>query len=98
MQAVKKCLKEKTCFRHVFFDCKKLIGQRERASKRPPEREKQRLRGGSSEIRTQQERNRRERGKVSGRRVRREESYRKGEAGEENGSIGRAAGTEGEGG
>ena len=45
MQAVKKCLKEKTCFRHVFFDCKKLIGQRERASKRPPEREKQRLRG-----------------------------------------------------
>ena len=59
------------------------------------------LRGGGSDfgrIRTQQERNRRERGKVSGRRVRREESYRKGEAGEENGSIGRAAGTEGEGG
>ena len=49
-------------------------------------------------MRTRRERNSRERGKVSGRRVRREESYRKGEAGEENGSIGRAAGTEGEGG
>ena len=55
--------------------------------------------GGGSDfgrIRTRQERNRRERGKVSGRRVRRGESYRKGKTGEKNGSIGRAAGTEGE--
>ena len=55
-----------------------------------------RRQGAAGEGRCGGKRNRRERGKVSGRRVRREESYRKGEAGEENGSIGRAAGTEGE--